>query len=143
MAPVEPKATAGSSTSPEDYDSRKNPSFSKGRQQPTFSHCHIHDVHHQIKRVHTEFPLWFSRLRTWLASRRFRFNPWPHSWVRDPVFQWLWCRPAAAALIIPSLTTSICRRCGLKKKKEYVYGLADTLFPLARHVFLLLLGRQM
>ena len=32
---------------------------------------------------------------------------------------WLWCRPAAEALILtPSLGTSICGRCGPKKKKK-------------------------
>ena len=29
----------------------------------------------------------------------------------DPALLWLWCRPAATALIDPSLGTSICCRC--------------------------------
>ena len=38
------------------------------------------------------------------------------------VFLWLWCRLAAAALIlIPSLGTSICHTCSLKKKKIHDY----------------------
>ena len=36
-----------------------------------------------------------------------------------PLLLWLWCRPAAAAPIRPlAWETSICRRCGWKKKKK-------------------------
>ena len=36
-------------------------------------------------------------------------------WIKDPSLLWLWHRPAGA---IPSLGTSICCRCGPKKKKK-------------------------
>ena len=40
-------------------------------------------------------------------------------WVKDPALLWLWCRPAATALIrTPSLGTSICCRCGPRKGKK-------------------------
>ena len=40
-------------------------------------------------------------------------------WVKDLVLLWLWCRPAAVALIQPlSLGTSICSKCGPKKQKN-------------------------
>ena len=36
----------------------------------------------------------------------------------DPMLLWLWCRPAAVALMRPpSLGTSMCHGCGPKKKK--------------------------
>ena len=37
----------------------------------------------------------------------------------DPALPWLWCRPAAVALIRPpNLGTSICRGCSPKKDKK-------------------------
>ena len=43
-----------------------------------------------------------------------------HKCGLDPLLLWLWCRPAAAALIwlTPSLGTSICHRYSHKKKKK-------------------------
>ena len=41
-----------------------------------------------------------------------------HGWGLDPSLLWLWCRPAAAALIQTlSLGTSICHGCGPIKQK--------------------------
>ena len=40
-------------------------------------------------------------------------------WVKDPALLWLWCRPAAIALIgPPSLGTSICQQHGPTKTKK-------------------------
>ena len=40
-------------------------------------------------------------------------------WVKDPALLWLWCRPAAVALIgPPSLGTSMCCGCSPKKQKK-------------------------
>ena len=40
-------------------------------------------------------------------------------WVKDPTLLWLWCRPAAAALIRPlSLGTSICHKHGPQKANK-------------------------
>ena len=65
-----------------------------------------------------EFPLWLSRLRNWcFLSEDTGSIPGLAQWVKDlapqqaavcvadvaliQVFRWLWCRPAAAALIQP------------------------------------------
>ena len=36
----------------------------------------------------------------------------------DPEFLWLWCRPAAVALIRPLVWELLCHRCGPKKTKK-------------------------
>ena len=36
----------------------------------------------------------------------------------DPKLLWLWCRPSAIADLTPSLGTSLCCKCGPKKKKK-------------------------
>ena len=57
----------------------------------------------------------------------------------DPVLQWLWCRPAAAALIQnTSPGISICPRCGHKKErkkrgKEKVFQLVNEEEMIAYH----------
>ena len=45
--------------------------------------------------------------------------PGLHQWVKDPVLLWLWCRPAAVALI-PALAWELpyTTNCGPKKKKK-------------------------
>ena len=78
-------------------------------------------LHKQSKRVYRlwfqEFLLWLYRLRTWLVSIRMRVRFLPSlGWVKDLVLPqtaaevrcsshlallWLWCRPAATALIWP------------------------------------------
>ena len=57
-----------------------------------------------------EFPLWFSRLRTYIISTRIQVQSLAslsiaascsvgHRCGSESVLPWLWCRPAAAALI--------------------------------------------
>ena len=58
-----------------------------------------------------------------------------HRCGSDPVLLWLWCRPAATALIrLPSLGTFICCRCGpkkiKKKNRKYMYGLTVTCYSM-------------
>ena len=86
-----------------------------------------------------EFPLWFRRLKTNWWPWGFGFNPWPHSvGLRIWRYRELWCRlqmclrcHVAMAVIqagscssdlTPSLGTSVCLRCGPKKKKKKKKG---------------------
>ena len=49
----------------------------------------------------TGVPMWLSGLRTWLVSEDEGLIPGLAQWVKDQAVPWLWCRPAAAALIWP------------------------------------------
>ena len=47
-------------------------------------------------------------------------------WVKDPGLPWLWRSLAVAADSTPSLGTSICCRCGPKKKNRKEFYLSQT-----------------
>ena len=51
-------------------------------------------------------------------------------WVKDPKLLGLWRRPAAAPLI-PPLGASMCRWCGLKKKKNEIMEVYRLKTPLS------------
>ena len=66
-------------------------------------------------------------VQRWLSGNRTYIHedvgliPGPPQWVKDLMYLWLWCRPAAAAPIQPpSLGTSICHKRGPKKKKKII-----------------------
>ena len=48
---------------------------------PGLAHC-VRDLALQ------EFPLWLSRNKSDWHPWRHRFNPWPHSWAKDPALLW-------------------------------------------------------
>ena len=87
------------------------------------------------KEARREFPWWLSGLRTRLVSMRMEVQSLASLSVLriqrchkrqcmsrcslDLAWLWLWCMPAAGSSnVTPSLRTSICCRCGHKKKKK-------------------------
>ena len=101
----------------------KIPSIKKKKQNTSeFLISHCGSVVRNPTGIHADMgsiPGLLSGLRIWHCHElRCRLQ----TWLSDPMLLWLWCRQAAAALILstPSLGTSTCCGCSPKKQKQTI-----------------------
>ena len=111
--------------------------WSEPQLQPTPQQAARIDEKKNVLRV----PVMAQRKQIWLGTMRWRVWSWPrsvgygssialscgvgHRWGSDPMLLWLWCKPAAVALIRPlawelpyAMGTALKRKEKKKKKKK-------------------------